>query len=517
MSDTSSARFPYDDVPEDIAELYAALRGGEPEKVLALIEAGADIHYQREHGYNALLDAVHGRNISRDLRLLDLLALLVAQGVNLSAISDYAESGLRVLSWVGRFDAVQLLLNAGADKDQLQWTPLMEAVALGSLTEVEAILKQGADLEAQDRSGRTPWLIAILTGDIAKAGLIADWGADTQACGRCKCPPLFYAIQSHSLAMVRWLLARGVSVHQTDEFGTTSLIEAVKHKDIECVRVLLEAGAEIETDCNGTALSHARSLKMLHLLLEAGANPAHLQYEGQRTLLGLPPVSDQALTQVSPDDFQQAYTRRFGKANPEPMQIPFWEAMIRSGVYAYRASSHFKKIFDNHISEPIWCAERFGQSLTMLPDGRAIQIGGEHEDSYDPDFCIYNDVFLHKPDGSITIYGYPETVFPPTDFHTATLIGSFIYIIGSLGYYGTRRYGETPVYRLNIDSLQIEKVEPKGKPPGWLYKHRATALSSSAIRIWEGTIVLEMDGEESYEPNLQAFVLDLERLEWFQQ
>jgi hypothetical protein len=40
-------------------------------------------------------------------------------------------------------------------------------------------------------------------------------------------------------------------------------------------------------------------------------------------------------------------------------------------------------------------------SLTLLPDGRAIQIGGEHEDYYDPDFCIYNDVFVHEPDRSI--------------------------------------------------------------------------------------------------------------------
>jgi hypothetical protein len=42
--------------------------------------------------------------------------------------------------------------------------------------------------------------------------------------------------------------------------------------------------------------------------------------------------------------------------------------------------------------------------------------GGEHEDFYDPDFCIYNDVFVHERDGSVAIYGYPESVFPPTDY-----------------------------------------------------------------------------------------------------
>ena len=78
-----------------------------------------------------------------------------------------------------------------------------------------------------------------------------------------------------------------------------------------------------------------------------------------------------------------------------------------------------RKRFDpaaGYPAAPGWCADRFGQSLTLLPDGRAVQVGGEHEDHYDPDFCIYNDVFVHGPDGDLAIYGYPADVFPPSDF-----------------------------------------------------------------------------------------------------
>ena len=46
--------------------------------------------------------------------------------------------------------AVRLLLDAGADKRQLEWTPLMESVALGSPADVQAALGQGAALEARD-------------------------------------------------------------------------------------------------------------------------------------------------------------------------------------------------------------------------------------------------------------------------------------------------------------------------------------------------------------------------------
>ncbi|MBL8254202.1 MAG: ankyrin repeat domain-containing protein [Candidatus Competibacter sp.] len=496
------------------ADLSRALQEGDPQKISALIEAGADIHYQREGGYNALLDAVHG--LTRNTRLLDLLAWLAAQGVELSAVSDYAESALRVLSRFGRFDAVRLLLDAGADKNQLKWTPLMEAVALGSLDDVETVFKESASLEARDWWSRTAWLIALLVGDISKAKLLAAWGADTNACGRCGHPPLFYAVQSHSPQMVRWLLENGADVRQTDKFGSTALIEAVENDDLECVEILIEAGSDLEAHPYGTALSIARSRNVLLCLLDAGANPAELTYEGQRAMLNFPPIGDQALDDVSLDDFQRSFTRTFGRHNPERMRVPYWEAMIRCGASAYGARNHFNKPF-TLLHESVWCANRFGQSLTLLPDGRAIQIGGEHEDSYDPDFCIYNDVFVHEPSGAITVYGYPESVFPPTDFHTATLAGHFIYVIGALGYYGTRRYGETSIYRLDSRTLQMERVEPEGKAPGWIYNHRATAFSPTAIRVWQGTVLTENNGKEASESNPHTYVLNLDLLRWTRQ
>lgn len=78
------------------------------------------------------------------------------------------------------------------------------------------------------------------------------------------------------------------------------------------------------------------------------------------------------------------------------------------------------------LDEPVWCFHRFGKSITEFPDGRIIEIGGEHEDYYDPDFCIYNDVVVHYGGGRFEIFGYPEEVFPPTDSHSATLVGDVI-------------------------------------------------------------------------------------------
>ena len=102
---------------------------------------------------------------------------------------------------------------------------------------------------------------------------------------------------------------------------------------------------------------------------------------------------------------------------------------------------------------------------------------------YDPDFCIYNDVFVHERDGSIAIYGYPESVFPPTDSHTATLVGDAIYVIGSIGYMGTRRYGETPVYRLDVHTLRMDRLHTTGDSPGWT-QPGLIVRSSIPLFVW---------------------------------
>jgi ankyrin repeat protein len=498
---------------ETEVDLPTALGQGDPETVADLVAAGADIRYKRQDGYDALLDAVHGRDLTRDSRLLDLLRLLVAHEVDLSGTSSYKESGLRVLSHVGRFDAVQLLLDAGADRGHLQWTPLIEAVALGSAEDVERLATGGGGLEAVDWWSRTAWLVALLTGDLEKARLLRELGANVDARGRCGTPPLFYAVQGHRPEVVRWLLDIGQEVDQTDDFGGTPLMEAVEHVDVECVDVLVAAGADVDRmTASGSVLGGAGRREIVERLLDAGADPSRLSQDGHRALCGLGNVAER-LTGVSEEEFRRARTRVFGAANPERMQEPFWEAMIRAGISGYAAAQAFDPGAP-HPWTPVWCAMRFGQSITRLPDGRVVQIGGEHEDHYDPDFCIYNDVFVHSGDGAIGIFGYPADVFPPTDFHTATLIGGAIYVIGSLGYEGTRRYGHTPVHRLDLATFRMTALDTGGEAPGWIYEHRAVPVGGSEIRVSGGKIAGVNGAGEVHTDNAATFILDVERLRW---
>ena len=498
----------------DTGVLGFALKSGDLQKVQILLDHGADLHYVRDGGYGAVVDLATGFAGSNGSALIDLLKLLIANKTDLNRVTDYRESGLRVLSRIGRFDAVKILLDAGADETQLKWTPLIKAVAIGSLADVKTAADGLEYFEEVDCWSRTALLVAIQIGDISKAQFLLECGADLTASGRGDKPSLFYAIDSGHPPMLEWLLAKGISPKLTDKYGDTPLIHAAKHSSVEAAKILLNAGVEVNhrPQC-GSALEQCINRQIVMLLLEAGGDPQDLSFEGRRALLGFDQDWETALERLTVDDFHRGRTPRFGESNPEKIEDPFWEGMIRAGINAASATHWFLGDFNSNVC-PVWCAQRFGQSLTFLDDGRIIQIAGEHEDHYDPDFYIYNDVFVHEPDGKISVFGYPKEVFPPTDFHTATLIGDQIYIIGSLGYWGTRKYGETPIYRLDVNTYVIDKIETTGEAPGWIYKHRATLLSEHEISIFGGKIVTFDNEREIHTDNEKTFLFDVRRRAW---
>jgi ankyrin repeat protein len=487
-------------------ELREAVRRADVGAAVQLIGAGADVHYRDEHGYSAAIHAAYA-GFPGGGDLIGLLELLIAHGVGLDTKSSYNESALGVMSRHGRFDGVHLLLGAGADPSPLRWNKLHEAVAIGTIDDVrrEAL---PITLEAPDHCSRTAWLLAVLVGDREKAEFLLDCGSDPAPEVERRRPALFFAVDAGRADLVTWLLGLGHAVDEHNDYGRSALHHAVELDEVDCVDVLVAAGANVNAGEDfSSVLAEASSARIVRRLLKAGADPTNLSSEGARALCGLD-ESPELLSTVSATAFEQGRTRRFGIGNPERMNEVFWEAMIRSGISAYEARSAFG--FSGEGGAATWCAKRFGQTTTELPDGRIVQIGGEHEDFYDADFCIYNDVFVHSAAGKIENFGYPAEVFPPTDFHTATLVGGHIYVIGSLGYVGARRFTETPVFRLDTESMRVERLTTTGSAPGWIYQHRADLIGGTAIRVSGGISV----SDTGQAPNTGEFILDLTSLHW---
>lgn len=444
--------------------------------------------------------------------LAPLVALLLERGADPQRETSYGESALRVASGFVSFDVVKLLLDAGADREQLGWNSLIEAVVFGSLDDVRAALAVGADLETRDSAGRTALHIAVQGGDLSKAQTLRTAGA-ALATGNNETSPLTFAIQPSRPQLLAWLLAEGCDPNAPDRWEQTPLMLAAQVGAVEAVSQLLVAGASIDAvdQFKNTPLALAEDVEIVRLLVAAGADLNFATDTGRKALFGLPP---EVPLDVSREHYLAAKSRCFGQANPEILAEPFWHAMIRSRAGAYTARTTFDDT--SSYGEPVWCFQRFGRTLTALPDGRYVEVGGEHEDYYDPDFCIYNDVVVYGGNGAITLYGYPAEVFPPTDFHTATLVGDSIYLIGSLGYQGQRRVGETPVYRLSCATWAIERVQTSGRTPGWISRHVARYdLASHQIVIHGGKrSVANAVGAEAYVDNSETFTLDLNSLEW---
>lgn len=210
---------------------------------------------------------------------------------------------------------------------------------------------------------------------------------------------------------------------------------------------------------------------------------------------------------ITQEEFVAWRSPRLGRANPTDLTNALWVWMVRTRVNAYQGNQAWggPSPFE---TGPMWCFDRFGQSTTLLPDGRTLHIAGEHEDSYDPDFFIYNDVVVAGPDGSITICGYPKDAFPPTDFHTATLAGERIVLIGSLGYPADRVIGKTQVLELALGTLAVRAVETHGDAPGWLHRHTAGLSDAGDAVIVSGGQVHHRADQDLWE-NVDDWALDL--------
>jgi len=179
--------------------------------------------------------------------------------------------------------------------------------------------------------------------------------------------------------------------------------------------------------------------------------------------------------EVKKDDFLEWHSPRYGTDNPTQVDSNFWKQAIAQRHCAYTIEKKYctEDSFKNY---PIWCFERYGQSLNKV-NGKEI----------------------------------PKDIFPPTDFHTATLVDEeTLLIIGSLGYSKDRQTGITPVYSLNINSFQITKVNTTGENPGWIYEHRSiVSKDNKTVKITGGIIQ-----REHLWDNLDEWELDLQTSTW---
>lgn len=224
-----------------------------------------------------------------------------------------------------------------------------------------------------------------------------------------------------------------------------------------------------------------------------------------------------------PDAADPVHRTRYGRSNPEPVENALWQTAITEDWSGGALRAHLDapyvatrgrfdvSAYRDTLPGPFWSWRRLGGSITDLPDGRILHVGGEHEDYYDMDFCIYNDVVVQTPGAGHAFYLYPKEIFPPTDFHSATRIDQTVFLIGSLGYRDLRQAGRAQVLRLDTVDLRIEPVATAGDDPGWIFSHEARQIGAREILVTGGRVYLDSD---RIIDNPDRFVLDTTSATW---
>lgn len=510
------------------AGLRWAVGSGDLARVTWWLQQGSDLHHQDADGRNAIQAA----------RSAPMLDWLLSQGVPVDGDRRWDGRASHTLLRNGNYAGLQCLARHGVDLGELGWSPLHRLIILGSANDLAAALEGPqrrallGQLEAQDSWKRRPAMHAAYQGAVDKLVLLCGAGANLHVLWR-GYPLMHWIVESGEPAALRWWLGQpGVDPEAPmGELGDTPLLAAVEKDALLLAEILLQAGADPNRYNSNSScpMNSARSRPMLELLAAYGGSVEEMGQRGPRVWLGQPLQDERErpwLVTCTPKEFLSSREPREGRTNGEEITTAFHVAMLESCDSAYGAFHALGRDqdFGDTAWAHVWNADRFGQSLTGLPDGRWVQIGGEHEDSYDPDFFIFSDVIVHTaptgPDGAWNrqVFAYPKSVFPPTDFHSATLVGEQIVVIGCLGYLEQRRPGHTPVHVLDTRSLQMRPLHCTGETPGWIYQHRATLVERDVIEVgggerWLGSPA-EEGGDRLSEKLPGRWRLDLTRQQW---
>ena len=133
----------------------------------------------------------------------------------------------------------------------------MTAARTGRADAVQLLLERGADPNRRERwRGQTALMWAAAENHLAAADALIDGGADVSAGSDGGFTPLLFAVRAGYLEMTRKLLAAGAGAGETLPDGTSALVLATKNAHYELGALLLDAGADPNADAQGWTALH---------------------------------------------------------------------------------------------------------------------------------------------------------------------------------------------------------------------------------------------------------------------
>ncbi|MBF0531775.1 MAG: ankyrin repeat domain-containing protein [Candidatus Omnitrophica bacterium] len=191
--------------PTGMTALMRASEQREPNKVIALIDKGADVNAKNSYGQTALTIAVIKGNA-------DVVRTLFDKGAGVNVNDSSWQALLDVAALNGYVDVVRILLEKGAKvngkvSSEGDRTALLAAAENGHLEVVRALVEAGADVNAR-RTAKKSMTFTYNSGSGSSSSTLTG-GDAVSAEGH---SALSYAITIKNVDMVRYLVEKGADV-----------------------------------------------------------------------------------------------------------------------------------------------------------------------------------------------------------------------------------------------------------------------------------------------------------------
>jgi ankyrin repeat protein len=258
--------------------LHWAVYHNDADLVERLLAAGAKANVKNDYGASPMSEAAVTGNVQ-------VLRKLLAAGADVESPNADGQTALMVIARTSNVDAAKLLISKRANVNATeQWrgqTPLMWAAAEGQPAMVKLLVQHGANVDARSMVNRwerqvtaeprmqarpsggfTPLLYAARKGCLECAKSLVKAGADKNLTDPDDVSPLLLATLNFSFDVAAFLAQQGANVDKWDTWGRSALYAAVDMNT-------LPTGGRADRP----SLDSTTSLRLIELLLDAGANP----------------------------------------------------------------------------------------------------------------------------------------------------------------------------------------------------------------------------------------------------
>uniref|UniRef100_A0A251SM03 Putative ankyrin repeat family protein n=1 Tax=Helianthus annuus TaxID=4232 RepID=A0A251SM03_HELAN len=339
--------------------LHFAAREGQTEVCKYLLEElKLDVNVKDEDGETPLIHAARQGHIST-------AKYLIEHGADPSLSSELGATALHHVAGIGHIELMELLISHGVDVNSQSesGTPLIWAAGHGQQDALKLLLKHKADPNIETDDGITPLLSAVAAGSLQCLELLIQAGAKVNIIAG-GATPLHIAADIGNSELITCLLKAGADPNMTDEDGLKPVQVAAARGNRAAVEMLLPLSSQVETVKDWTVdglINHMQSEGAKEQEVERNTRdiPTNSPSDATVSTKEIPKVSAEAKKKAA-----EAKSRADDAFRRKEYQI---------AVDAYTQAIDFDPSDATLLSNRSLCWMRLGQADRALTDAQACR------------------------------------------------------------------------------------------------------------------------------------------------